>query len=286
VIHAADPHHPDEISNLLTVVAAVNNQTVLAGNLLRSPLLAEQNVSLITEQGHACAGLAYNAGLARVRTPYVAFVHQDVYIPRGWERHLLATINTLDAAARPWGVLGVWGLTRSGASVGRVWCTDANTEYVGNTQELSEVVSIDEIVIILKTGTNLRFDSRLPGYHLYGTDIIFQAKEASLLSLAFTGPVVHNTQRTPQPDRHYIEAYRYMQKKWRSSLPVHTLVVPLTQWGWPLYKKRLRKLVRDLRGWAPGTPRYAAPEALAQQLGYEPVPATTEAPVSQAGSPS
>ncbi len=138
---------------------------------------------------------------------------------------------------------------------------------------------------MVKTRTGLRFDSRLPGYHLYGTDIILQAREASLQSLAFMGPVVHNARRSPQPDRHYIRAYQYMQSKWRSALPVHTLIVPLTKWGWPLYKKRLRNLWRDVRGWGPATQRYAAPDVLARQLGYESTPAGG-APTASAVTPA
>jgi hypothetical protein len=279
MIRASDDSRRQDIRDLLTVVAAVNNEEVLAGNLLRSGLLCEQNVPYMAQRGYPTAGQAYNAALARVQTPYVAFVHQDVYIPRNWERHLLATIATLEAAGTRWGVLGVWGLTATGASVGRVWCTASNIEYVGNSYAwLSEVVSIDELAIILKTDTGLRFDGELPGYHLYGTDIILRAQQASLLSLAFTGPVIHNCRRSMQPDRHYIAAYQYMQRKWRSQLPVWTLVVPLTRWGWPLYRKRLRNRIRDLGGgWAPARERCESPEALARQLGYESTPATPPA---------
>src|SRR5205085_442241 len=127
-----------------------------------------------------------------------------------------------------WGVLGVCGVTADGKFCGRVWCTGGNREYRGLQQGPHKVVSIDEVIIVLKRSTGLTFDENLPGFHLYATDVIMEARKRGLMTFVFDGPVIHNSRANPQPlDRHYWTAYRYMQRKWAAELPLPTCVIPV-----------------------------------------------------------
>jgi len=262
------------------IVAAVNDQVIFEQHLLRSPLVSKGGVTVFAEHGFASAGAAYNAGLAKTTGGVVAFVHQDVYLPAGWDTRLKRAIESLDAAAERWGVLGVWGIRNDGRFAGHVWCTGGNMEHfrpANSENGIDEVESIDEIVIVLNKRAGLKFDEKLPGFHLYATDIALEAQRRGLKTFAFQGPVVHNSRSHPRPvNADYARGYRYMRRKWAHRLPVRTSVIPITRTGWPLIRHLLRQELSLLRhGWPPARPR-VDPDKIAARLGYE-------APTTQSG---
>ncbi len=251
------------------LVSAVNDEEVLASNLLRSPDIRKGWCEVLTERGHHCAGSAYNAALERTTAEVVVFVHQDVYLPAGWFERLDQAIAVLEERQEPWGILGVWGVRRDGRMVGRVWSSGGNRQYIGLTGELHTVASVDEIVIVLNNRHGLKFDSVLPGFHLYATDLIMQARQRGLTAHAIDAPVVHNSRLGAQPlDRWYRAAYYYMQKKWARDLPLRTCVIDVTASGLPLWRRWMRYEIRRLRGGAVSRPRHSDPEGLALTLGY------------------
>jgi hypothetical protein len=152
-----------------------------------------------------------------------------------------------------------------------VWCTGGNQEHVAPIAGVVEVASVDEIVIVLKRSTGLRFDEQLPGFHLYATDVIQQARQQGLKAFVFDGPVVHNSRCNPNVyDRWYRAAYRYMQEKWRDELPLPTCVAPVTRFGhWSIRKRWLKAELRKALGRTTDHPRCPDPLEVACQLGYE-----------------
>lgn len=253
----------------LAVVAAVNDEQVLEQNLMRSPMLARGAIPVIIERGHDSAGKAYNAGAARTNADLVIFAHQDVYFPAGWDTRLIQAVNALEDSAADWGILGVWGIGAANNYHGRVWCSGSNQEFSGPTGNLVPVASIDEIVIVVKRSIALTFDQELPGYHFYATDLALHARQRGLGTYVFDGPVVHNSRTVPQLGAAYVQAYRYMQRKWRSQLPLPTCVIPLTRTGWPLHKYRAKVALRLLLNRVDFHPRHNSPVHVAQKLGYE-----------------
>jgi glycosyltransferase involved in cell wall biosynthesis len=257
------------MSTRFAVISAVNDQKVLEQNLLRSPMLRRGDIPLITEWNHNSAGRAYNAGIAKADADVLIFAHQDVYFPPGWDEKLSRAIATLDASKAAWGVLGVWGVRADGQYRGRVWCSGSNQEFAVPITGVEPIESIDEIVIICPASARLRFDETLPGYHLYATDIIRQARRQNLLGYVFNGPVVHNSRTVPQLGQAYVDSYRYMQKKWRAELPMRTCVVPVTRFGWPLKKYRMRVAINLMLRRVTCHPRRESPVDLSRTLGYE-----------------
>ena len=254
----------------IAVVAAVNDDKVLRNNLEASPMLSEGRVPLIVERGHQSAAKAYNAGLDRVAADIVIFAHQDVYLPRGWDRKLLLTIQALESNVKNWGVLGVVGIDEKGNVVGRAWSTAMGREIKFKFLSPTAIGSIDEIVIVLRRETGLRFDEELPGYHLYGTDIVQTALQREFGAYVFDGPVIHNSVPILLLDNSFIRAYRYMQRKWKERMPISTTVTTITRSGWPLLRKLIsqrKKYIfkRSRQQYA----RHGAPARIAQDLGYE-----------------
>lgn len=262
----------------LAVVAAVNNDKVLRNNLAMSPIISEDHVPLITERGYRSAGMAYNAGLDKVTADIVIFAHQDVYLPRGWDKKLLSTVHALELNAKNWGILGVIGVNENGDMVGTAWSTGLGYEIKAEISVPAAVGSLDEIVIVLRRGTGLRFDEDLSGYHLYGTDIVQNALQSDFGAYVFNGPVIHNSNPKKAQgfvfvlDRSYVKAYRYLQRKWKNKLPIVTLIVPITKSGWPLLMKLAYQGKKYCYRRATIRKRDTEcldPKRIAQDLGYE-----------------
>ncbi len=252
----------------LAFAAAVNDEEVLRTNLAASPIFRNAAVPLIAERGYPCASQAYNHALDHSDADVVVFVHQDVYLPAGWEGKLLSAIHLLDAQERRWAVLGVVGMDVDGKFVGRAWSNGLQYEINQPVSGPTPVQSLDEIVLVLKRSSGVRFDADIPGFHLYGTDIAQSAWAAGLEACVFDGPVVHNSLPVLRLDASYRRAYRAIQRKWRSRLPLGTTVVAVTRWGWPLFRAAVRLRWLGLRR-VPVRHRHDQPGAVARQRNYE-----------------
>lgn len=257
----------------LAVVAAVNDDKVLRDNLAMSPMIKEDHIPLIAERGYQSAGKAYNAGLDKVTADIVIFAHQDVYLPRGWDKKLLSTVRALELNSKNWGILGVVGRDENSNVVGTAWSTGLGYEIKFEISSPTAIRSLDEIVIVLRRKTGLRFDEYLPGFHLYGTDIVQTALQSDFEAYVFDGPVVHNSKPNKKwLDRSYAKAYRYVQRKWKEKLPIGAIIVPITKYGWPLLRKYASQIKRYYFGRAKTKKRYTGridPKRVAQDLGYE-----------------
>ena len=74
----------------LSFVVCVSDAAVLASNLMASPCLGSDSPhEVIAVENPPNAATALNAGLERARHGLVVCVHQDVYLPPGWDRILV-----------------------------------------------------------------------------------------------------------------------------------------------------------------------------------------------------
>lgn len=251
---------------MMTVVAAVNDDEVLSDNLASSPLLSG-DTSLIAERGHDSAGKAYNSALQKADTDVIVFAHQDVYLPRNWDKKLTSAIHALEKEGRKWGVIGVIGIDAKGKLLGRTWSTGLNSDIRAERAHPAQAVSIDEVVIVLNRKSGVLFDEELPGYHMYGTDIVQTAIQKGYGTYVINAPVIHNSLPIITFKSDFWAAYRYMQKKWARSLPIQTPVTTITAAGWPLIKMQVKSMLRrDDRG---SFVRLSNPTLKARELGYE-----------------
>jgi len=252
------------------VVAAVNNEQILADNLAASPLFG-RGVPFSGMRDYASAGQAYNAGLDAMDADIVIFAHQDVYLPSRWLEQLQNGIRAIEETDERWAVIGVYGVEPGGRHIGHCWSRGLG-RTLGESFSLPRMVgSIDEIVIVLRRSSGLRFDERLPGFHLYGTDIVQAALALDRSAYVVHAPVIHNSNPVRTLAGAYSKAYRYMRRKWRDRLPIATTIVTLTPTGYPLWRHIMRKKLsavlrpqpaRVLRKRGPGRP-------IAQEVGFE-----------------
>ena len=256
----------------LTVVTPVNNEEILAANLAVSPLFSDGQVPLVVKKEYPSASIAYNEGLDEAESDIVVCVHQDVYLPRDWEQKLFFTIRLLESRGQTWGALGVIGADKDGKCVGGAWSNGLQRKIVTKFASPAPVRSFDEIVLVLRKSSGVRFDEDLPGFHLYGTDIAQSAIRAGLGAYVFDGPVVHNPLWRKKLGKSYVEGWRYLRRKWWSELPIYTLVLPITRSSWPIARNWCREKKKWLvRQFKPMPPRVHHPDPAlkARELGYE-----------------
>jgi hypothetical protein len=255
----------------MAIVCAVNNEESLERDLLSSPLLRDGQVPVVTIRDAKSAGEAYNAGLRATDQEYIIFVHQDVYLPRGWDLELSRNIQRLRQERAPWAVLGCIGVTRGGEFAGTCWSSGARREHRHGPERPTVVTSLDEVVLVVRRSTDVLFDPRLPFFHLYGTDIVLTAARAGFQSFAVYAPVVHNSNALRGLDRTYRSAFDYMCAKWRSELPLRTPICVLSTNKLSLWRTHLRLkkrlLVRSLRRRGSFGP-LPNPARQAETLGY------------------
>lgn len=224
-----------------SVVVACNDRATLRSSLLRSPEL-EGAKQVVVKEGYASAGLAYNAGLEDASSELLVFVHQDVYLPAGWFKAMDAAIEVLGSQDPNWGVLGVFGITKAGPAAGYLYSTGLQG-FVGRAfAQPTEVESLDEVALVLRRESGLRFDGNLPGFHLYGADICLEAERRGMASYAVPAFCIHNSNGIAVLPRAYLRAFLYMRRKWRKRLPVRTSCCVITTWGVPLLKNYLASI--------------------------------------------
>lgn len=212
---------------MIDVVAAVNDEAVLEGNLLRSPMLARPDVRFHPRRGFTSASRAYDDALTDCTSDLVVFAHQDVYLPSGWEQRLRAQVAELERVDPDWGVLGIYGVAADGRHAGLVWSSGLNRVFGESFESPVPVRSIDEVLIVIRRESGLSFDPKVPGFHLYGTDLVQTALQRDLGAYVVCAPVVHNSRPAPFLGEDYFKAYRYLTEKWRDHLPIFNNVEPL-----------------------------------------------------------
>ena len=208
------------------LAVASNSEQLLDANLRRSPLTA--HVPLHVEWNAPSAAVAYNRALDATTAPVVIFAHHDVYFPQGWDTLLARRIAELPA---DWAVVSPFGVGLDGAHFGPVWSSSLG-QIVGRVAMAPvPVQSFDEMVIILRRDSGLRFDETLAGWHFYGTDIVTQARAAGRGAYATSLPCIHNDRFHEALGPDYVACYRAMQRKWAAELPLRSPITKISRSG-------------------------------------------------------
>lgn len=256
------------------VLVCTNDRATLDANLRASDDLRRNPENLLVAENPQSASIGANDLLSRSTGKYSIIAHQDVYLPKNWVGTLLDTIGRIERTDRDWGVLGVYGVQPDGAHAGRVWSSGLGREVGAPFDAPVAVGSLDELLLVVNMAAELRFDEALPGFHLYGTDIVQIARAAGKSAYVIHAPVVHNSVPVVSLSGAYMTAYRYMARKWRAHLPIHTAVATIRR---PVLLQVARNIRRSgLRRDRGYQARVAAfdefrkdPASLARRLGYE-----------------
>jgi hypothetical protein len=219
-----------------TVIVAVNNEIVLKDCLLNSPDIRSAS-ELILQTGYSSAASAYNAGINKAASADIlVFVHQDVYLADGWLVRVERAVEAVSRKDPNWGVMGVWGIDCLGRGAGYLYCTACGRKLGESFDGGREIRSLDEVVIILRKSSGLRFDEHLPGFHMYGTDICMEAAKRGMKSYAIAGFCIHNSNAFGMLPWQFWKCCLYLRRKWKSQLPIIAPCVEITTWCWPILR--------------------------------------------------
>jgi hypothetical protein len=95
----------------LSFVTCLSNRETLRANLVASPCLRPGTPhQMIAVEG--CPGAAHglNAGFTHAKHALLVCVHQDVYLPEGWDRSIVQQLREAERRFGPIGVTGVYGV--------------------------------------------------------------------------------------------------------------------------------------------------------------------------------
>lgn len=230
-----------------TVVSAVNNDEVLQSSLLRSPALASA-AAVLLKRGYASAAKAYNSALAESTTDVVVFVHQDVFLPAGWDAQLRHALTELSRTDPEWAVAGAWGVHPSGKRSGHLFCVGLGQELGAFFKSGEPVRTLDEVLLILRKSSGVRFDETIPGYHFYGTDLCLEAERLGKRCYAIAAFCIHNTNGYSLLPWDFWKTYFLLRRKWWNRLPVTTPCTKITKFCWPMIRWNLGKWKNILLG--------------------------------------
>lgn len=215
------------------IACASHSDAILGANLARSPLLL--HVPLHVERNAPSSTIAYTRVLEATTAPIVVFAHHDVYLPQGWDALLTARLAELPP---DWAVFGSFGIGLDGAHIGPVWSSSLGMIVGRVPMAPVPVQSVDELLIVLRRDSGLRFDQALPGWHMYGTDIVQTALAAGRGAYAGALPCIHNDNYHGALGADFDQAYRFMQRKWASALPLRTPITKISASGLHLMRDR------------------------------------------------
>ena len=255
------------MSAVFTIACASNSDAILSANLAASPLIAD-GVRLHVERNAPSAAIAYNRALESTDDEIVVFAHHDVFLPKGWDELLARRLADLTRHHPDWALAGAYGVGSDHRQFGPVW-TSSLGQIIGRVPMQPEAVnSFDEMLIVLRRSSALRFDETQPGWHMYGTDIVCRARAAGLGAYAIGLPCIHNDRFHGELGPDFSESYRWMQAKWPQFLPIQTPVTKISRSGLHLMRERwnMRKSVTLRANDAVDTG--AAPAELAARCGW------------------
>jgi hypothetical protein len=214
----------------LSFVTCLSSRETLRANLLASPCLGPGTAhQLVAVEGCPTAAAGLNVGFHHAKHELLVCVHQDVYLPAGWDRCLVQQLREAELRFGPIGVAGVYGvgeviaprdLTNALAAERIGWVVDRGRTLLDGPELPARVTTLDELLLVVRRDSPLRFDPAL-GFHLYGADICLQAAERGLAVVALGALCHHNSRSIGLPEVFYRSA-EVFARKLRHRLPVAT----------------------------------------------------------------
>lgn len=162
----------------LSFVTCVSNQEVLAKRLLASPCLRDGKYPLTAYFNARSAAQAFNATALGLQEPnsWLIWVHQDVYLPLGWDTQFMAKLGEAQVAYPALAVVGVYGVSGAGANARRAGHVLDRGQTLHEPAPLPCLVdSLDELLFAVRCDSGLRLDPAL-AWDFYATDLVLQAQ--------------------------------------------------------------------------------------------------------------
>jgi hypothetical protein len=193
-------------------------------------------------QTDAYSGL--NSMIEQSRGKILILCHQDILFDFDDRKALEDRLRELEQQDPHWGVCGVAGRPENGRTqVTRITVKFGDDQRVGEFP--SQVVCLDECILITKRSSGVRLSRDVSGFHLYGTDICLIAGLLGYKAFVINFHLRHLG--AANMGSSYDDAYNDFKRKWSFALRdryIRTTALPIFLTG-----RREPLNVRDLRGW-------------------------------------
>lgn len=121
---------------------------------------------------------------------YLIFCHQDILFNYDGYSDLIECIKKIEKFDENWAVLGNAGRNANGKYYINI--TDPNgRQIIGDFP--SDVMSLDENFLVINNKLNIRCTSTLKGFHLYGTDLCYNANYLGFKNYVINFHVFHKS---------------------------------------------------------------------------------------------
>ncbi len=140
-------------------------------------------------QFDAYSGL--NRMLENCQSQYIILCHQDVTLIEDGYEALVSRLAELEKVDPKWALAGNAGATGTAEYAMHITNRDDSITKIGVLP--ASVESLDENFMVLKRSANLGFSADLKGFHMYGADIVLQAKFRGYTSYAIDFHLKHHS---------------------------------------------------------------------------------------------
>lgn len=221
----------------LSFITGVSRLDVLQKHLARSPCFAAHGASLTACLNAPSAAQAFNAAVLTCQTDWLVWVHQDVFLPEGWEKRFAEQLQIAQAQWPSLAVAGVYGVRGQGLSaqhVGHV--LDRGNLLAPQAAMPSLADSLDELLVAVRVSSGLQMDPDL-GFDFYGTDLVLQAQAKGMCCAVVDAYCEHWSDtpvQWPLPVTMVERIARnagVFERKWAQQLPITTTCFDIHQLG-------------------------------------------------------
>jgi 2-polyprenyl-3-methyl-5-hydroxy-6-metoxy-1,4-benzoquinol methylase len=174
-----------------------------------------------TNSAFSCPS-ALNYGLDKAKGEIIVFCHQDLIFPSFWIKKLCSQIDMVEKSCKKWGVLGLAGHAFNGAYSGHV--IDKWGHFYSSPLPM-EVQSLDELCLVIRRKSGLKFDEDIGGFHFYAADMCLESLYKGLINFAIDACVKH-LGKGERDDDFYLMQKR-LSDKWRRRIaPIKVIQTP------------------------------------------------------------
>lgn len=192
-----------------SIITLVNDLTLYENNTEKSlvnNISKDFELKPVVTSDSAAYGL--NAGIAGSKGKIIICCHQDIL----FDADFLVRVDRYIKRFPEFGIFGLAGITEAETAVGSIRFPDG-TQYTNSPE--SGAICIDELCMIFRRDSGLKFDELFTGFHFYGADLSLQSMWAGLDNICIDAGAIHLSRYGDNINKKdYFTGLKRLRDKW------------------------------------------------------------------------